>query len=161
MKRNNSYYILITTVIFIFIASCNNNSTIIDKNEQIKLLKTENDSLRKITVKLHPKDTIVNGGKMNTNYWYNEEHDGKSLKAIGISDPENFIKEALDENSQIIPLEAVLGGKMHFNNIQLLGSEWLIADFEDGHIQGKALYKYTISEKSEVKFELIESINHE
>lgn len=160
MKTTSPIYILVITISSLCFLSCTNNVQVENKNELIEFLKTENDSLRRITSQLPTSDTITNQNDFNNNYWYNVEQDGRSLKAAGITDPENHIKQALHKNPQLIPQKAVLGGKMHFNKIQLLGSEWLISDYEDGHIQGKALFRYSIN-NDEVEFELLDSINHE
>ena len=36
-------------------------------------------------------------------------------------------------------------GKMTFDNIQILGEEWIIADYSDGHVQGRAIYSYKLN----------------
>jgi len=61
----------------------------------------------------------------------------------------------------LIPLQAVLGGTMTFGNIQFLSKEWLIADFDDGHVQGRAIYKYKLNKKGQLEFELLNSIGSE
>ena len=50
---------------------------------------------------------------------------------------------------------------MTFGNIQLLSKEWLIADFDDGHVQGRAIYKYKLNKKGQLEFELLNSIGSE
>ena len=52
-------------------------------------------------------------------------------------------------------MDAVLGGTMHYNNIQLLGDKWIIADFEDGHVYGKAIFEYTLLEDDKLNFKII------
>lgn len=129
--------------------------TEIDRTEKLTTkvdsLKVENDSLTKL---LEKKQTVKNP-------WYNAEYDGKPLIDSGITNPEEFIKNSLREKPDLIPFEAVLGGTMYFMNIQLLGRKWLIADFEDGHIQGKAIYGYKLDEKGKLKFKLLNSIGPE
>ena len=99
--------------------------------------------------------------KPESNYWYDAEYDGEKLIEIGIANPEGFIKNSLRKKSDLIPLEAVFGGTMHFGNIQLLGSEWLIADFADGHVQGRSIYRYKLNKKGQLEFELLNSIGPE
>ena len=161
MKTNTSISSLAIIILIFFFLSCTNNSQIENKIELIEFLKTENDSLRRITAQLDIEDTISSKRNIIDNYWYSDDQDGKSLRAIGISDPENHIKQALYKSPQLIPLKAVLGGEMHFNEILLLGNEWLIADYEDGHIQGKAIFRYLINDDNEVVFELIDSSNQQ
>jgi len=91
------------------------------------------------------------------NYWYNEEYDGRKLIKSGITNPSEFIERNLRERPELIPLKPVLGGTMHFTNMQLLSREWIIADYEDGHIQGRAIYKFELNNKGELEFELLNS----
>lgn len=72
------------------------------------------------------------------------EKEGKKLLDQGISDPENYIKKTLRQMPELIPIEPVLGGKMRYNTIELLGEHWLIAGYDDGHIAGKSLYRYKL-----------------
>ena len=118
---------------------------------KVDSLKIKNDSLTKVLSEEKPK----------LNYWYDEKYDGEKLTEKGISNPTEFIENALREKTELIPLKAVLGGTMHFGNIQLLSSEWLIADFDDGHVLGRGIYKYKLNNKGELEFELLISIGPE
>lgn len=115
---------------------------------EIDRLKTENDSLTK----------QLSDEKPELHNWYDAEYDGRLLIESGIKDPETFIENKLREKTDLIPLNSVLGGSMQFRNIQLLSSEWLIADFEDGHVQGRAIYKYKLINNDQLEFELLDSI---
>jgi hypothetical protein len=50
---------------------------------------------------------------------------------------------------------------MHFGKIQLLSSEWLIAEFDDGHIWGRGIYKFNLNDQGELEFELLYSLGPE
>ena len=118
---------------------------------KVDSLKIKNDSLIKIVAEEKPE----------SNYWYDAEYDGEKLIANGIANPGEFIEKSLRKKTELIPLKAVLGGTMHFGNIQLLSSDWLIADFDDGHVQGKGIYKYKLNNKGELEFELLSSLGPE
>ncbi|WP_298545660.1 hypothetical protein [uncultured Aquimarina sp.] len=118
---------------------------------KVDSLKIKNDSLIK----------KLNEVKPELNYWFDEKYDGKELVEIGIANPAEFIEKSLREKTELIPLKATLGGTMHFGKIQLLSSKWLIAEFDDGHIQGKAIYLYKLNKNGQLEFELLNSIGPE
>lgn len=124
---------------------------------KIDSLKTVNDSL------LHQLSTFSQDKKSNqeSNYWFDENSEGRKFQKRGIENPAVFIENSLRKQTDLIPMEAVLGGRMHFGRIQVLGSEWLIAEFEDGHIHGKAIYKFNLNNNGEMEFELLASAGHE
>lgn len=114
-------------------------------NIKIEKLKNENSSLRK---ELMDKSA-------ETNYWYANDFEGRKLMDQGIINPSEYIAEQLKEKPEVIPMKAVLGGTMHFLNVQILGREWIIADYEDGHVLGKAIFKYKVGKDGKVDFELL------
>ncbi len=114
-------------------------------NTKIENLKNENSSLR--------KDLMDKSAE--TNYWYANDFEGRKLMDQGIINPSEYIADQLKEQPQVIPMKAVLGGTMHFLNVQILGRDWIIADYEDGHVMGKAIFKYKVSKDGKVDFELI------
>ncbi|TDD97400.1 hypothetical protein [Flavobacterium cellulosilyticum] len=116
------------------------------------------DSLK---VKKDAQTKIIAKDTTTSNYWYNENYDGENLIQKGITHPEQFIKNALREKPELIPLKAVLGGTMQFRTIKLLSSEWLIAAFDDGHNQGRGIYRYLLNNKEELEFELLISLGPE
>ena len=122
------------------------SSTEIDSlNIKIEKLRNENSSLR--------KDLMDKTAEIN--YWYANDFEGRKLMDQGIINPAEYIADQLKNQPEIIPMKAVLGGKMHFLNVQILGREWIIADYEDGHVLGKAIFKYKVGKDGKVDFELI------
>lgn len=117
----------------------------------IDSLQIKNDSLSKVFRK----------ERRESNYWFNADYDGGALIESGISNPAEFIEKEFRKRTELIPSKAVLGGTMHFGTIQLLSREWLIADFNDGHIQGRAIYSYKLNEKGQLEFELLNAIEPE
>ncbi len=126
---------------------------------KVDSLKIKNDSLTKILAEEKPK--ILDEEKPESNYWYNPQYDGQKFIENGITNPVEFIENNLRNKTELIPIKAVLGGTMHFGKIQLLSDEWLIANYEDGHIQGRAIYKYKLDEKGKLEFELLNSTKPE
>lgn len=138
--------LIILTALCLF--GCTENKQTEHLLATVDRLQIENDSLAQLLAEEKPV----------TNYWYNAEYDGRKFIKSGIPNPAEFIENNLRERPELIPLKPVLGGTMRFINIQLLGREWIIADYEDGHIQGRAIYKYTLNNKGELEFDLLTSI---
>ena len=145
---------IILVSVFFSILSCaeveekkDSSSNEIDSlNIKIEKLRNENSSLRK---ELMDKSA-------ETNYWYANDFEGRKLMDQGIINPAEYIANQLKEQPEIIPMKAVLGGKMHFLNVQILGREWIIADYEDGHVMGKAIFQYKVNKDGKVDFKLLE-----
>ena len=144
---------LILAIIFAFFVACDNNKVVNQKlSQKIDILQVQNDSLKKV-LDLRNAESEVK--LADSPEWYYPETDSRELLDSGIEDPEAYIQNALREKTDLIPMDAVLGGTMHYNNIQLLGNNWLIADFEDGHVYGKALFEYKISNRNKLNFKII------
>jgi hypothetical protein len=118
---------------------------------RVDTLQTQNDSLT----------SLLTEKRAEVNYWYEGEYDGVELINQGIQNPSAYIETNFRKQTDLIPIEAILGGPMSFNRVQLLSSEWLIADFSDGHIQGRAIYKYELGKNGQLKFELLCSMEPE
>lgn len=116
----------------------------IEKEEleaQVNQLQVENDSLK---TELEMLQTRENGV-------FPEAFDS-------IAEPEKFLVESLKNQPELIPEEGVLGGTMQFINIKILNDRFIWAEFEDGHINGKALYRYTLSESGKPEFKFISKV---
>lgn len=96
---------------------------------------------------------LATGGEFNP--WFHRSLDGRRFRQMGITDPEEYIRRALRERTELIPLDPVLGGTMRFVQIQVLGSRWVIAQYEDGHIAGRSIYRYELGPDGKLEFELL------
>lgn len=72
-----------------------------------------------------------------------------------IEDPVSHVKNALQKQPEIISLDPVLGGNMEFRQITVLTEEWVLAYYDDGHVQGKAIYEYRLLPNNSMEFEEI------
>ncbi len=155
--KNLTLIILASLSIF----SCKeNNPTEIDSLEMEKttILEFKIDSLTTINDSLIQALSVE---KPESDYGYDALYDGKDLLRNGIADPAGFIESSLQKKPELIPLNGILGGTMHFVKIQPLSSQWIIAYYEDGHIEGRALYKYHLNKNGELEFELLDSLEPE
>ena len=92
------------------------------------------------------------------NYWYSNTYEGRELQRKGIRNPEAYIDSSLRSDPGLIPIEGTLGGTMHFGRVQLLSDQWLIADYDDGHVRGLAIYRFEVDSNKRVQFEIIRSM---
>lgn len=126
-----------------------------DKTVQLTL---KNDSLEKEIVLLKSlNDSLLKLGQAAENLWFDKDFNGSHLTRQGITNPEEFVENALRKRADLIPFEAVLGGTMNYGKIQLLGNKWIIADYSDGHIQGRSIYEYRLNDKKELSFKILAS----
>lgn len=66
----------------------------------------------------------------------------------------------LQKHNELIPHPGILGGTMGFydpQGIHFLGSRWVLAEFEDGHIDGRALLAYRIGSDGRIDWRLLDS----
>lgn len=108
---------------------------------QVTLLQVENDSLK-------DQLEMLNSSKQEL---FPEAFDS-------ITNPEELLTKSLNNKPELIPEEGVLGGTMHFINFEILNERYILAEYEDGHIQGKALYSYSLSEKGKPEFKFISKV---
>lgn len=126
-----------------------------DKTEQLTF---KNDSLAKEIQHLKVlNDSLLKIENVAENLWFDKDFNGRHFTRLGITNPEEFVGNALQKRADLIPYEAVLGGSMNFGKIQLLGNKWVIADYNDGHIQGRSIYEYRLNDKKELIFKILAS----
>ncbi len=77
-----------------------------------------------------------------------------------IPEPENYILNDLQENPELIPEDAVLGGSMRFTAVTFINGELLVAEFEDGHIMGKAVYTYKMTKNGDLIYSYVGNIEY-
>ena len=150
--------ILILFVTLSFIIGCNDGKKVDYLTLEINGIKTENDSLKNETLRFKNQiDSLIGQRESNANYWFDKDFDGASLVKKGIINPEQFVETSLRNNPELIPIDAVLGGTMHFGKIQLLGKNWIIAEYDDGHVLGRSIYKFELKSNNELEFKVLDS----
>lgn len=81
----------------------------------------------------------------------------EKLKKKGLRDPASEIIGDLRKHKELIPFKAVLGGMMYYSDVYILSPRWVIASFEDGHIMGRMLLRYSVSNKGKIFWKVIDS----
>lgn len=77
-----------------------------------------------------------------------------------IPEPESFVLNNLQESPELIPEDAVLGGTMGFTAVTFINGELLVAEFEDGHNMGKAVYTYRMNKNGDLTYSYIGNIEY-
>ena len=150
---------LILIVTLSLIIGCTDGKKVDYLTEEINSLKIENDSLKNENLQIKSQiDSLINQADSNPNYWFDKGIDGASFVKKGIKNPEQFVETSLRNNPELIPTDAVLGGTMHFGKMQLLGKNWIIAEYDDGHILGRSLFKFKLNSNNELEFKALDSI---
>lgn len=76
-------------------------------------------------------------------------------KYEGIENPQEFIKNQLRNQPERIPLSPEVGGTMAFRKIDIISEKWLLAIYDDGHVQGKAIMEYELQPNGSVKYTVV------
>ncbi len=151
-------HLILAILPLLFIVGCK-------QADRTEILQTKVDSLQTKVDSLQFKNDSLSQGVRTTqpesNYWFNADYDGDVLVDSGIPNPAEFVETEFRKRTDLIPTKAVMGGTMRFGTVQLLSREWLIADFDDGHIQGRALYSYKLNDTGQLEFKLLNAIQPE
>lgn len=149
--------LFVILIVLFAISGCSNNDSAIQK------MNPTLDSLREINASIiNQRDSIIKEYKTfeKYGYWFNPKYFDDFYSKQGIAKIE-YICDSLRNNPKLIPMDGILGGTMHFEKIDLLSSEWVIAEYNDGHTMGKAIYKYKINGDGSISFKIIKSIEGE
>lgn len=145
--------ILLSFLLVVLLFGCNHKAEKAELMSKIESLTTQRDSLTDLKNQLEIKLDSIN---KENNFWFDNQNEGKELSEMGIKNPKEFIINSLIKKPELIPIEGVLGGQMKFMQVQLLGKECLIAYYEDGHTNGRALYSYKLN-NGKLEFKLLAS----
>jgi hypothetical protein len=81
-----------------------------------------------------------------------DDSDTELLRQRGLTDPPRQLRDSLNAHPEIIPFAPVLGGTMFFDEIDVLQSPYVFANFEDGHINGSMLLEYEIESGAHIRW---------
>jgi hypothetical protein len=87
------------------------------------------------------------------------EHHLRRFRAKGLENPATDLIRDLRQRPELVPHEAVLGGRMYFveSESYVLSDRWVLATFEDGHIRGRMLLEYRLSNHGEITWRVLDS----
>lgn len=111
-------------------------------SQELAMYKHTSDSLQ----------ALIEKGDIAADYpiYFKKEFDS-------IENPKEFVIRSLKERPELIPLKPVLGGTMEFRVVKVLTEEWVLGVYDDGHIEGKSIYRYQLKPDGKLKFTHITS----
>ena len=124
------------------------------KSSEEKQRAAEIDSLKTEILELQRALDTLSDQLMKRNYLTKDF----STYFDSIPEPEKFILEKLREKSNLIPKKAVLGGTMHFTSVSFINNHLILAEYEDGHFMGRAIYQYKMDKIGNLNFELLSEL---
>lgn len=124
------------------------------KSAEEKQRELEIDSLKTEILELHRALDTVSDQLMKKNYLTKDF----SSYFDSIPEPEKFLLEKLREKSDLIPKKPVLGGTMYFTEVSFINSHLILAEYEDGHIMGRAIFQYKMDKNGNLNFELLSEL---
>lgn len=151
--------LLLFGMVFFLGQSCEVEEPTKDLKSKIAELEQSLDSLKNVNREIKAKlDSLLSIQPPEDQEWFDPNIHASRLLKQGINDPAQYIKQSLKERRELMPAEGVLGGNMAFRRMELLGQKWIIAEYDDGHIQGRSIYTYQWNAAdNKIEFELLDS----
>ena len=125
------------------------------RDELRKEVSAKSDTIRMYQKRMDRLLKDNNDLKEDAGYWFSDR-EIESLKQKGLIDPLQDITEKLSDTPGLIPYPGVLGGTMRFGKISLIRDRWAIAEFDDGHILGTMILRYSVSKDTTLKWTVVD-----
>jgi hypothetical protein len=116
--------------------------------DSVALLRRQTDSLSLLLRRQNNQGTAA--AALN-------HSDSVHLVRQGLTQPTRLLLEDLSRHPEVIPDSAVLGGTMHFTMFRLLNRQWAMAAYEDGHVAGQMLLRFTVAPGSRISWQVIDA----
>lgn len=150
MNRKNLFAIICLSAL---LHSCRNSGDTDALQQKVLLLQ---DSLNYYHSMNDSIDRIVIDDSSLINSFFGN-HEIAKLRMHGLRKAPQQIIDSLKERTELIPYKAELGGSMRFWNIQLIKTQWVIAEFTDGHVTGTLLLNYKLNDDGSMEWKLLDS----
>ena len=141
-------FLLLSSLLLLSCADDNKNLELESLNDRIdsitKALEEEKELSDSLQSVFSSKESIEGGYPI----FFGKKYDG-------IQDPADFIKNQLRNQPERIPLSPAVGGTMAFRKIDIISEKWLLAIYDDGHVQGKAIMEYELQPNGTVKYTVV------
>lgn len=140
-------YFFLIFLIAIIAVGCENDDNRREREEMNMRLDSLSTALKEQQQKADSLQQLMQKGALADEYtvMFGRKYDS-------IDNPREFIKNALREQPELIPLDPVLGGTMDYRNIKILTEDWVIATYDDGHVQGKTIFRYNLRQDGRMEF---------
>ena len=93
---------------------------------------------------------------LNAVEYYLHPIDRRLLHKQGLHKPDSQLLASLRQHMELIPDTAVLGGTMYVDWVKPIATNWVVAQYSDGHVQGRALFAYWRGENGEIAWKLLD-----
>lgn len=88
--------------------------------------------------------------------YYFHPFDRRVLHRKGLHKPDAQLLASLRQHPELIPDTAVLGGTMYVEWVKPIGTTWALAQYSDGHVQGRALFAYRRGQNGTIEWRLLD-----
>lgn len=150
MNSKHLLKIAFSSLLVLSLLSCNDNDVKFkETNRRLDSLSNVLTQQRKMNDSLR---ALMARGELASSY---PVFFGKKFDSI--ENPREFVKKALIEQPEKIPMKAEVGGTMAFREVQVISEDWVLATYDDGHVQGRSIYEYTLQPDGKMKFEVVAS----
>jgi hypothetical protein len=89
--------------------------------------------------------------------FYFHPFDRRELRRQGLYAPDSQLLASMRQHPELIPDTTVLGGTMYVEWVKPIGTKWALAQYSDGHVQGRALYAYWREKDGAIGWKLLNS----
>jgi len=126
-------------------------------NTEVQIKKYQ-DSIVKINDRVHELSQFsFDYNETSYDYFLNQGYDVEKLMKT-IKDALYSQNEYKGDQHPLVPYSASGDSKMLISSIRVLNHKWIIADFIGGQFTGEMLISYSLNEKGELNFKVIESV---
>jgi hypothetical protein len=150
IKKSPLLKIFVLSIIFSSLLGCQDNDREMEETEV--MLDSLSRELSEYKQKSDSLKGLLERGDLATGY---PVYYGKAFDSI--ENPEEYIAGQLKEHPEKIPMDAVLGGTMQFRQVQVLTEDWVLAVYDDGHVQGKSIFEYELLPDDDIEFSHVAS----
>ena len=156
MKKNIFIYLFSFVGLILIFQIVNSNKIILDQQRR---LENKQELINDLKASLKEEKR-----SLFESTYFSLETNSNSIKELDLSKlniDSKTIKEALLEtnksgtNQNLIPY-LKKGGKFLINKTHVINQKWLIADFSDGTNWGELFIEYSVNDKNEISFKLLD-----
>lgn len=150
MNRKNLSVII---SIFFLLFSCRNMEEIDALKQKVFLLQDSVTYYRSTNGSIN--NVVIDDSSLVNSFF--GKHEIAKLRMHGLRRAPQQVVDSLKSRTALIPYQPELGGTMRFWNIQLIKTQWVIAEFTDGHVTGALLLNYKLAEDGSMEWKLLDS----
>ncbi|TCK98119.1 hypothetical protein EDC19_0537 [Natranaerovirga hydrolytica] len=135
------------------------DETVEELNTIIDQLQNEKNTLQEENEQLTSQIESLTTGTNTQNDPFMDDFVRTKIEDLGFDDPEDILKDLVENNQDLIPYEGVLGGTMRWfqDHCYILTEKYVLGYFEDGHISGQALLRYSVDNNQDITWVILDA----